>query len=1373
MKSDRQVSIFEKSIIKGLLQHQTAPSLYQYITAYPKVLSDRVDAYLVNILDNLQEEEMDLAPFVASRIRTLRLCRLIGVDQVFQQEIAKKLSLIGNFLDFKTWEQSQEFLENHPELVQEQVELLVDCLAQVQLDRESSARVQEHRELLKRCREVGIDRAFQEKIKALDLLEIEALYLSNITVITEDQRQNYSMFQVYGVRLPGFVNHLAKFLRLKYTLFPWNLLYVEWLRKIYAITSTKNNILFPEEDIYFFIQILQVSWNNQRHPLVIRKFLENNLDNLNDTFAQFLYNFNKNSLGGLDTETLANFAVTVLDLFGLIENYSHGNKEINREIAIAGYEIVSNPFIREAALEEWVRAQVYLATAYRDRIRGERSENIEKTILACRNGLQACNERSLPKRRIKLESELRKALSKRNYGKESSPEEIICAYGSIWYAYSNRENNPKDLDNIIEQFLTERSFISDSVSSKLNVLVWPLLVLSSAYFNSVQGDRSEYLERSISCSKDILDIVDCQTNPIEWAAAQHTLGYAYTERIKEEHAQNVEKAIRCHLAALDKCTREVSDREWARGQSDLGIAYKERVLGESAENLEAAIQCYSSALEVYSRELYPFEWAKTQYNLGIACALRIRGNKAENLVYALHCFSSALEVFTIEDYSQKWASTIQALANTYLELSPSVSMIEEAIQCFTSALKVYSSEFSPFEWARTQFSLSNAYLLLSMQKNKAENLETAIRLCLLSLEVRLRKTDSNRWAMTQSHLGLLYSMRVNGETTKNLKVAIQSFLKALEVYSYESYPLKYARNQYFLGIAYQKADRIENAYAVFKKAIDSIESIREEINFGIGMEADKQKLAEEWNELYQNMIKVCLELEKPVEAIEYVERSKTRNLVELILSKDIDTIFTPDVVSKLEEFRDEIASGQYELQNATAEDPTALAQQLQQLRQQRNELQDRYLPLGSGFQFDQFRSTLNDRTAIVEFYITTDKLLVFIITNQTQQPIVLSPDLISPNKLANWANSYPKAYINKNSHWQRRLTTRLRLLAKILHVDEIIKQIPTECDKLILIPHRYLHLVPLHALPINSEAGTSQPQFLMDRFPKGVRYAPSCQLLQLAKSRKRPNFTHLFAIQNPTKDLTYADLEVVAIQSHFDSPSILEKDAATKAALDDTPLNTFHCVHFSCHGYFNFNPSQANKSALILADAELDSSLIKFDSEHHLLCAEKLLDLDKCLTLDAIFSLKFQLDRCRLVVLSACETGLIDFRNTSDEYIGLVSGFLFAGSPSVVSSLWAVDEVSTAFLFIKFYENLKSYSKLEEGDVAIALQDAQNWLRNLTSEEGEKLLEKIQPQIESLFPGKPRSARAFKTGALKRIKECGIYPFSDPYYWTAFIATGF
>ncbi len=118
-----------------------------------------------------------------------------------------------------------------------------------------------------------------------------------------------------------------------------------------------------------------------------------------------------------------------------------------------------------------------------------------------------------------------------------------------------------------------------------------------------------------------------------------------------------------------------------------------------------------------------------------------------------------------------------------------------------------------------------------------------------------------------------------------------------------------------------------------------------------------------------------------------VERSKTRNLVELILNRDLKTIFLPEVVTQLEQLRDEIAKGQYELQNGKAENPTVLAQHLQQLRQQRQKLQDEYLPVGSGFKFEQFQKTLDERTAIIEWYIASDRILAFVIKPHGQVQI--------------------------------------------------------------------------------------------------------------------------------------------------------------------------------------------------------------------------------------------------------------------------------------------------------------------------------------------------------------------------------------------------
>jgi len=316
--------------------------------------------------------------------------------------------------------------------------------------------------------------------------------------------------------------------------------------------------------------------------------------------------------------------------------------------------------------------------------------------------------------------------------------------------------------------------------------------------------------------------------------------------------------------------------------------------------------------------------------------------------------------------------------------------------------------------------------------------------------------------------------------------------------------------------------------------------------------------------------------------------------------------------------------------------------------------------------------------------------------------------------------------------------------------DEIIQQIPTECNKLILIPHRYLHLLPLHGLPL---AGDSN---LFERFPGGVSYAPSCQLLQLTQNRQRPEFTHLFAIQNPTGDLCYSDIEVETIQSYFNTSNLLKHKIATKKAIDDTSLTAVHCAHFSCHGYFN--GTEPRKSALLLADSQLNYAPTQPDTENYLSLENGgVLDLNKCLSLDSIFTLN--LEQCRLVTLSACETGLIDFRNTSDEYIGVPSGFLYAGASSVVSSLWKVNDLSTAFLMIRFYQNIQKC-----WTVALALNQAQIWLKDITKKELQVWIVENQFHIDATLSMSLRRR-------LNKMSD-NDKPFELPFHWAASCAIG-
>lgn len=151
----------------------------------------------------------------------------------------------------------------------------------------------------------------------------------------------------------------------------------------------------------------------------------------------------------------------------------------------------------------------------------------------------------------------------------------------------------------------------------------------------------------------------------------------------------------------------------------------------------------------------------------------------------------------------------------------------------------------------------------------------------------------------------------------------------------------------------------------------------------------------------------------------------------------------------------------------------------------------------------------------------------------------------------------------------------------------------------------------------------------------------------------------------------------------------------------------------------------------------------------------KVFNPERCLTLGEIFGL--DLRQCRLVTLSACETGLTDFRSLSDEYIGLPSGFLYAGSPSVVSSLWAVNDLSTTFLMIKFYQNLKTTDS-----VAYALNQAQLWLRRVTKKE-------LQDWVNDL-PFRP--SQAIEVESVLDTMEDKLCPFASPYHWAAFCSIG-
>jgi CHAT domain-containing protein len=146
------------------------------------------------------------------------------------------------------------------------------------------------------------------------------------------------------------------------------------------------------------------------------------------------------------------------------------------------------------------------------------------------------------------------------------------------------------------------------------------------------------------------------------------------------------------------------------------------------------------------------------------------------------------------------------------------------------------------------------------------------------------------------------------------------------------------------------------------------------------------------------------------------------------------------------------------------------------------------------------------------------------------------------------------------------------------------------------------------------------------------------------------------------------------------------------------------------------------------------------------------------------------------VCLSCCETALGE-PNLTDDVLTIAAGFLSAGARSVISTLWAVDQMATA-IFWEFY-----YEYRQEGDRPTAVQQAQRSLRNLPGTELESgrfqpLADDYDAELERQFDRALKKKDQEEKRKIDRIQENlkalkrSAAPFASPFFWAAFTCQG-
>jgi CHAT domain-containing protein len=314
--------------------------------------------------------------------------------------------------------------------------------------------------------------------------------------------------------------------------------------------------------------------------------------------------------------------------------------------------------------------------------------------------------------------------------------------------------------------------------------------------------------------------------------------------------------------------------------------------------------------------------------------------------------------------------------------------------------------------------------------------------------------------------------------------------------------------------------------------------------------------------------------------------------------------------------------------------------------------------------------------------------------------------------------------------------TQLQQLHRLL-IQPIAASLPTNPnDRVTLIAESSLLLLPFAALQDPAGKHLIEQHTLLS--------APSIQVLQLTRQQKNRqlgstgNPQNVLVVGNPTMPrlidkagnvteqlaaLPGAEREARAIATLLKA-QLLTGDAATKKAVLQR-LPQAQIIHLATHGLLDLDANlnefgeltvkptrTARDSGVFIgvgvvigpnvtiggvpaAIAASREGVVTLDTPGMIAFAPSLGD-NGFLSAKEIINLNL---KASLVVLSACDTGR--GRVTGDGVVGLARGFIAAGVPSVIVSLWSVPDAPTSSLMTEFYQNLQ-----KNPDRAIALRQA-------------------------------------------------------------------
>ena len=545
--------------------------------------------------------------------------------------------------------------------------------------------------------------------------------------------------------------------------------------------------------------------------------------------------------------------------------------------------------------------------------------------------------------------------------------------------------------------------------------------------------------------------------------------------------------------------------------------------------------------------------------------------------------------------------------------------------------------------------------LLEVQGQPSESLALAMQ-CVEEFEQRKLPVQQAQAALVAARAALALNQHALARTLARqaLTTADQQHLAEL---AHQSHAI--------LAADAEAQENRQEARQHYELAIQALEQLR-----GRAMVEHRAGFLEDKQSLYQHALRLSLELNDPGRGLEYAERAKSRALVDMLAFK-LDLGLTArkpgdaGIVAELEQLREQRdrlyrrwQGSADQTRNAwtVGDAPQPLSGDVVALEGRMTQLWHKLLVRNADYARDvtlwqvhtePFQSSLDDKTAVLEYFVTDADIVAFVVTKSTVTATRLSLTENSVRRsLRRLQLNFATVPASQIAQIPGLAGNALGILNQLYNqlIAPVVQQL-IGFQRLVVVPHGALHYLPFQAL-FDGE------RYLVERFE--LSRLPVASLLRFCCDQPRTGSGVLALGNSFGGRLPHAVDEAQQVAELCSGDLFMEEDA-TPDALRASASNK-RVLHMAVHG--DFRPDNPLFSGLALAKGWLT-------------------------TLD-IFSLRLN---ASLVTLSACQTGQ-HVVGGGDELLGLMRAFFAAGASSLVLSQWSVEDRSTAELMTAFYQHL-------------------------------------------------------------------------------------